>query len=44
MGEKKTNPNLNDAMYTYNKAYFETGHTEEQPLVILCYKTLQKNF
>lgn len=44
MGEKKTNPNLNDAMCTYNKAYFETDHTEEQPLVILCYKTLQKNF
>lgn len=42
MGEKKTNPNLNDAMCTYNKAYFETDHTEEQPLVILCYKTLQK--
>lgn len=43
MGEKKTNPNLNDAMCIYNKAYFETDHTEEQPLVILWYKTLQKN-
>lgn len=26
MGEKKTNPNLNDSMCIYNRAYFETDH------------------
>lgn len=28
MEEKKTNPNLNDFMYIYNKADFETDHLQ----------------